>query len=258
MLTLLINLDDATDRLSEATNSLKQAGIPFRRIEAVDGRGRPSTDFPEYVERNSIRFYGRPMTSGEIGCYLSHLKSVAAFLATDEQFCLVLEDDMTMPEDGAKIIADLISSLEHQKRPWEVVNLGKAAHKFKSKIATLNGYNVELAHYFPTTTTGLLWNRQGAQAFLDTADEIYAPVDHFFRRFYSVRGTGVALSPALTVPSGAESMIDAEGVAENVIASNKARKRIPRRPQYFFREFRRQSVNYLGALRGLLRTKISR
>lgn len=256
MLRLLINLHDATDRYSAAEEMLAREGVEFERIEAVDGRGKPTSMFPQYDALRALRFYGRELTSGEIGCYLSHLQCVERFLQSNETYCLVLEDDMSAPENLAPILDQLVSSLEnHDGLDWDVINLGKAARKFRTSLGVVDGYQLFHAHYFPVTTTALLWSRRGAQAFWDTRGAIFAPVDHYLRRFCCLRGTGLCLDPPLIVPTGVESMIDAEGITAATQTSQKARKRMDKTLAYFWKEFRRQAANYNGAIRNQLKAR---
>ena len=258
MLTLLINLDDATDRFANAAGALQREDIYFQRVEAVDGRGKLATEFPQYSERQASVFFGRPMTGGEIGCYLSHLNCLEIFLQSSAEYCLVLEDDMTLPDGSAKILAQLVAELNGSGCDWELVNLGKAARWPRSEIGSLEHYKVQHAHYFPVTTTGLLWTRNGAKALLDSGQLIYAPIDHFLRRLLTVRGTGIALSPALTPPSGASSTIDTAADNGSEKSQQQARHGFSRTPYFLVREFRRQSYNYLAALKGLVRNRIDR
>lgn len=256
MLRLLINLHDATDRYSTAEKMLAHEGFAFERIEAVDGRGKPTSMFPQYDASRALRFYGRELTSGEIGCYLSHLHCVERFLQSNETYCLVLEDDMSAPEYLAPILEQVVVSLENQDGlDWDVINLGKAAHKFRTGLDVIEGYQLLQAHYFPVTTTALLWSRQGAQAFWNTRNAIFAPVDHFLRRFCCLRGTGLCLDPPLIVPTGVASMIDAEGTTASMQASQKARKKMDKTLVYFWKEFRREAANYSGAIRNQLKAR---
>ena len=96
----------------------------------------------------------------------------------------------------------------------DLVNLGKAPRRFFSKAEDLPAGGAPVwAHYFPVTTTAILWSRQGAERFVSTGDTIYAPLDHFFRRWLSVSGRGLATIPPIFSPSGAESELDDEGGA---------------------------------------------
>lgn len=249
--TLLINLEGSDTRLAEASDLLCAAGISFNRFPAFDGRGKDPTDYPEYNERKAIHFYSRPMTGGEIGCYMSHLLCAKALLDSTYDYAVVLEDDMTIGAGAARILESLPQILDNSVPDWEIVNIGKPAHKLTSKLACFAHTEIQCAHYFPVTTTGLIWSRKGAQAFWNTRQEIYAPVDHFFRRFFTARGTGYAVNPPLVTPSGADSVIDAEGGTDT-----KARKRLKRTPLYFIREFRRQIVNYAFAIYHLQKNRM--
>lgn len=240
--TYLINLDGSDTRLRQASDQLRQAKIEFSRISAFDGRGIDKTQLSEYDEKAAISFYGRPMTGGEIGCYKSHLDCIERFLNSSAKYCVVVEDDANIDAEASGLINKIIEYLDANDPDWEIVNIGKEAHKLAVTACNLSEHDLQRAFYFPVTTTGLIWSRKGAEAFWATRNTIFAPVDHFFRKFFTQRGTGYALEPPIVRPSGSESEIDTEGGT-----FVNARKRIPRTPHYFFREFRRQTQNYYHA-----------
>ncbi len=252
MLTYLINLHDAQDRLATATAGLNREKMPYTRIEAVDGRGKPPADFPDYDPELSLKFYGRPLKSAEIGCYLSHIDCVSRFLQSDHSHCLVIEDDMVLPPDAKKSLALLVETLATTDESWDVVNLGKSGNFMATTVGMIGDQRLYWAHYFPTTTTSLLWSRDGAAAFLDAHDKIYAPVDHYLRRFSCLRGRSLALSPPLIVPSGAESTIDGPVTGSGAPSGAPPRKTA----KYHWTEFRRQGMNYLLALRSYFLRKL--
>lgn len=252
-ITFVINLDGSDSRLQNVTEQLVKKNIDFVRVPAVDGRNRPPTSFDAYDEQGAIKFYGRPMTGGEIGCYLSHLKCAKALLDSDAKYAIVLEDDMTFTQCGSAEFSELIDQLERCAPGFEIANLGRTAKRFYTRVGNFSNSHIQHAHYFPVTTTGLIWSRKGAAAFWNTRHEIFAPVDHFFRCFFSRRGTGYAMSPEIVIPNGSDSEIDA---IPN--QNGKARKRIPRTPKYFAREFSRQSTNYVNASRHLVSARLKR
>jgi len=239
MLTLLINLDRSVRRLGSASDQLERQGISFNRFPAFDGQLENLAELSAYDLRKAEKFYGRPLSSAELGCYKSHLGCVERFLQTDEELCLVLEDDVHVPEGHAATFGEFCKTLNRKNSPdWELVNLGKAPRLFRSPLWQQDEHTVFAAHYFPTTTTALLWNRKGAKAFLATQHEIFAPVDHFLRHLFTRRGTGLALDPPLFIPSGAPSVINEPGVRAH-----------DRPPHFLLREGLRQGSNYLhGAL----------
>lgn len=80
MQAFLINLDNRPDRLASAIAQLKQHGIQFQRVSAVNARNVSITDNP-YV------------TSGVAAIWLSHLKALRVFVDSGEPYGLILEDD---------------------------------------------------------------------------------------------------------------------------------------------------------------------
>lgn len=256
LMTQLINLDGSDDRLRSAVEQINAAGVEFMRYSAFDGRGRAATEFSEYDDARAIGFYGRSMTGGEMGCYFSHLGCAQAFLDSGAPYGLVLEDDVLCHPDSFEILDQIIDWLERDgPKDWDMINLCMSPKKFMTHLNTFSGesgqYDLVHAHYFPVTTTAILWSRQGAERFVATRNEIYAPLDHFFRRWLSISGRGLALKPELFWITGAESDLDSDG------GSGLARKRVSRTPSYFWSEFKRQSVNYLSAFRHMLRHRIS-
>ncbi|MGA7323464.1 MAG: glycosyltransferase family 25 protein [Rhodomicrobium sp.] len=85
---LVINLDRSTDRLRDITQKLNGMNLAFERIAAVDGK-----DLTEQQKRAVYRkrLWRRELTSGEIGCYLSHLKAIRYMLAKQMDRAIILE-----------------------------------------------------------------------------------------------------------------------------------------------------------------------
>jgi GR25 family glycosyltransferase involved in LPS biosynthesis len=93
----LINLDGRPDRLSSATVQLHNLGINFRRIPAIS----PDRDFAELFPF---------VTPGIAAIWLSHMKALSTFLATEEEFALILEDDFEIKVGREKFYEMLATS----------------------------------------------------------------------------------------------------------------------------------------------------
>ncbi len=208
--TYLINLDDSTERLDSAKQQLDLAGITFERVSAFDGRKVEPTDIKEYDNKASMAYMGRKMTGGELGCYFSHVSCVERFLASDADYAIVLEDDMTAPTELLKVSMDILQHLESQSINWYLMNIGANKLKIATKLTQFSAHTLYQAHYFPMTTTGLIWSRTGAEAFLEyyKNNSIFCPVDNFFRYWLTDNNKGLSVFPPLTPPSGADSDID--------------------------------------------------
>lgn len=209
----LINLDGSDARLTRATAALQAAGIPFRRLPAFDGRGKRPEDLPLYDPAAAMRSFGRKMTGGEIGCFLSHLEAARQFLQTGADYGLVLEDDLSIATpDAGPVLTGLLDALPEVSadKVWHVANLGRAAPEVSSHLGPVApGHLLVRAHLFPVTTTAILWSREGAAAFVHDVQRIDMPVDQWLRCWASAADTGLAVNPALFGTSGAESEIDA-------------------------------------------------
>src|SRR5690606_3854414 len=92
--TYLINLDRATERLEMMENEFNRIQLPFIRISAVDAK---NLDKESFQVKNR---YDRDLLPGEIGCFLSHVKTLKTFLDSDKDFAVIIEDDAKFVEIG--------------------------------------------------------------------------------------------------------------------------------------------------------------
>lgn len=208
----LINLDCSQERLRKMSFVLKRAGLEFQRIQAVDGRGRKPKQFEEYSQSLALQRYGRPISGPEVGCFLSHRRSVEAFLASSKQFALVFEDDIDLPPEFMTTVHSTLKCLqETMSGKWDVVNLGNPPNKYSHSIPQfLQGCetrSLRVSRYFPLGTFALLWSRSGAESFLEKTQVIYQPVDQYLRDWCARDGLGLALSPELVSVDRSQSYI---------------------------------------------------
>lgn len=198
----VINLNGSDARLASAQAQLAAVDLGFERIEAVDGRNRLATNFANYDSKAAIKFFGRDLKSGEIGCYLSHVKAAQAVLDSGAEYGLVFEDDFRDFPQSWPIIQELTEFLKSDAcPPWEMVNLGRAPRLVTRSIKEFSAdsaqsHTLYQAFYFPVIATAILWSKEGAARFIEDAANPVAPVDHMFRYLMSQSGMGLALDPA--------------------------------------------------------------
>lgn len=248
--TYVISLSSEEDRMAYGHTALTDAGIPYTRIAAVDGRGKPASSFPEYDPEYTRRFMGRDLSGPEVGCYLSHLRCAEEFLKSQAKYCVVFEDDALPDPTASKVLAEVIAFLEQDRlHRVDLVNLGRGAGYLVKALDLSGGIQLQQTFHFPVTTTGILWTREGAKSFLETGRRIHAPVDHALRRFCCRRGSGLALREPLCRPSGAQSTIGYKSIAAKG-ASGPARKVTLREAlRLGLSEARRELPNYFWSLR---------
>lgn len=203
----VINLEGSHERWKNASEALLKQNIPFQRFPAFDGRQLNPIDYPDYDENKMLHYMGRPIRGGEIGCYLSHLNCAKDFLNHDYDYAVVLEDDMMPSENLFNKIQETLIWLENQQKEWYLINIGALKRKIYTPLLNIQGHELSQAHYFPMTTTGIIWNRKGAEEFIKKALPIYAPVDNFFRDWLTKNNMGLSVYPPFVFARDGESDI---------------------------------------------------
>ena len=105
--TVIINLPRSTLRRAHMTTELSRHSVPFRWMDAVDGREDP-------VARDNActtplgRWF---MTPGMIGCFLSHRKCWQLCVDRGKPL-LVFEDDVVLQDDFRSIVSNAMKTLE--------------------------------------------------------------------------------------------------------------------------------------------------
>src|SRR5215472_10695428 len=139
----VINLDRSPDRLRAISTQLLAAGIPYRRFPAVDGRF-VDLDNDRIFDRSAYEFrHGKTPAQGEIACTLSHLGVMRAFLETNSDSCLILEDDAIV-EPG---LDKLLDRLDENRTTWDMVFLYGNHDAIPVRLARLDSAH-DLVGYF--------------------------------------------------------------------------------------------------------------
>lgn len=80
-------------------SQLTKLGIEATLIEAVNGKER-ADELAQRVDSTAYaRNMGQPLLPGKMGVYASHVGVWEAFLASDKEVALILEDDVVFHDD---------------------------------------------------------------------------------------------------------------------------------------------------------------
>ena len=198
-------------RLADIRQRLHAHGIAFKRVAGVDGRKCDLNSLPDYDLKAAKRFMGRGLVGGEIGCYYSHLKVAQTFLQSDARYALVLEDDAKPLCNIMKLLAAALPDIDALDPDWLLMNIGNNRMKLCTSIKEYTvgdtKFDLVAAHYFPMTTSAIVWSRKGARHFVNTHTTIFAPVDNYFRYWLTRAGHGYSFWPAPITTTGADSLI---------------------------------------------------
>jgi glycosyl transferase family 25 len=178
--TWVINLDRAPERLARITQQLQRLQLPFTRLPAVDARAFTPAQAALLDEAAYRRKHGMTPVPGELGCYLSHVEVMRAFLASDARAALVLEDDVKLHDTLPAVLAGL---MRHGGR-WDMTKLSAVHSGTPVPVAEVApGHHLAVMLSRCTGSSAYLMNRRAATAYLDAATGLLPmqlPYDHVF------------------------------------------------------------------------------
>lgn len=178
--TWVINLDRAPERLARISAQLQQLQLPYTRLAAVDARALTPAQKALLDEPGFHRKHGMTPVPGELGCYLSHVAVMRAFLASQAEFALVLEDDVLLQ---ASLPAVLQGLMDNPTR-WDVAKLS-AVHRGTPQpyLEVAPGHQLAVMLSRCTGSSAYLMNRRAAEAYLREPGGLLPmqlPYDHVF------------------------------------------------------------------------------
>jgi len=191
---LVINLKNDTKRLSLITQRLEDCEIPFTRISGVVGRGLSDSEVYKYYDPSLNRAtYRRPLTLGEIGCYLSHIKCWSYIVDNNFPVTLILEDDAEFCEN----LRDVIVAIQNLDLCFDLIKAGRPP-KPKRIIDSkpLNDlYDIVKYRKIPNNAVGYFISLDGARKLITTRHKFGRPVDDDMQFWWEYKGDVMGIDP---------------------------------------------------------------
>jgi len=191
MRAFIINLDSATDRWAFIQESFARSQLVLCRVPAID---RTAIKLPDarYSEKLYRWFHGRTPNVRELSCYLSHLKAIEAFLATDEEHALIGEDDLVLRPD---FDAALEAAMQYA-RSWNILRVTGLSRGRPAPLVRLCGdYSLCVSLGRLKGAGAYVIDRAAAAAFLDQLLPMRLPFDHAFDREWVMGLRAAYVSP---------------------------------------------------------------
>ncbi len=185
MLRFVINLDRSVDRLSFMTQQLDELGVSFSRISAVDGKMLSSEErrsLEPSVFSLSRAAFPRSLSAAEVGCFLSHRKCWEAIANSDEDWGLIMEDDIILSPSATPFLKD---------PSWipdgvDIVQLYIVDDTWTAKVSPqkyiVQGTNYHLSHPLKPTPVGSLAyviSHKATLLAMSLSKKLIAPIDEF-------------------------------------------------------------------------------
>lgn len=209
----VINLDRSFDRFEQISTQLKNIGLEFERISAIDGNSQTDEFLEKYYskELNRKKYYV-PMSKAEIGCYISHLKACERIVKENLEYGIVLEDDIIL-EPYFELIPDVINSID---KKWNFIKLISSLNK---KIIEKTPIDLGVFYDSPYEFELVKWkkppfgmlayaiSREGAAEILKKRSVFYRPIDVDLQFAWETGLDVMGLIPQLGRHSDMESVI---------------------------------------------------
>jgi len=190
LFTILISLKRSESRRFAAVDILsKLSYLDWHILEGIDGLQLHNTP-PEYDEAKVTRLLGFPLTSSEIGCFLSHRQAWVQCIEKDQP-TLILEDDFSITPNFEQGLSALI----HRYQDWDIARLQGLVDTPHSVINSGTDYQIVINNEDPLGATGYVIKPHAAKRLVQNSNEIYEPLDHFLEHHSKHKLKIVALKP---------------------------------------------------------------
>ncbi|NBU48779.1 MAG: glycosyltransferase family 25 protein [Betaproteobacteria bacterium] len=178
--TWVINLDRAPQRLERIGAQLDALGVAWTRFPAVEGKGVPASEQAALLDRSGFeRRHGMTPSLGELGCYLSHVRLMQAFLDTAHEFALILEDDA----QPTAALPEVLRGLMAARGRWDMVKLSAIHSGSPIGVMALGpGHQLGVMFSRCTGSSAYVINRAAAQRYVQRLLPMQLPYDHAYDR----------------------------------------------------------------------------
>ncbi|XP_053208665.1 glycosyltransferase 25 family member-like [Panonychus citri] len=186
----VINLDRRTERKEAMSKRMDILGINATFWPAVDGK----LINEEYLKKRGIKFlpdyedpyHKRPMTFGEIGCFLSHYDIWKDMIKKNHKFVVILEDDVRFERSFRPRFKALLGAIKKYEESFggtDLIYLGRKAQTDEKFTQTaINGLILPNYSYW---TIGYILTQRGAERLINSKPlEKLLPIDEFLPIMY--------------------------------------------------------------------------
>ena len=224
----LINLDRSPDRLEVVGKRLDELEIPWQRVVGIDGQKLQAQDYTGIDTKGFLWAHGRHIEIGDIGCYLSHIKALEAFLASDEDYGLILEDDVGFADDFTELMNTFLQHRQH----FDVLKLSGRHAGTPIPLVWLDERH-RMVSFFTrhTGAAAYLVSRYAARRYIERLLPMQVPFDHVFDRAWHF---GIRFRGVLPLP------VSAQNFVESTITT---KRKLRKPPQYIAPKLAHRTVN---------------
>ncbi|MEE3003118.1 MAG: glycosyltransferase family 25 protein [Pseudomonadota bacterium] len=193
MKAYIINLKSAVDRKKQMEIYFQDLTIQPIFIDAVSKYDLTVDDerFSKYLYKLK---HGKMVNLAELGCYLSHLKAMKAFLETEDTHAIILEDDAKLDSKFEGVIEKALK----YSHMYDLLRLSGNHEPVSFKIRELDSsFSLVCNINNQLGSTGYLMNRHAAKQMLKNLLPMSLPYDHAFDREWCLNVKTLFMKPNL-------------------------------------------------------------
>ena len=170
-IAIVINLPQATDRLQHIDKLFTRFGINYiiEKAKTVD-----------HLSEDVLASYGSPtdtITQRAIACTQSHVSAWRTFLSTDNEECMIAEDDILLCRNFDTIWNNL-DIPNDSFAIWKIETMNATCTIQRRSKRQYNGFSFHQLHSGHAGTAGYIINRKTAKFLLSIASDFRATTDH--------------------------------------------------------------------------------
>jgi GR25 family glycosyltransferase involved in LPS biosynthesis len=184
LVTHVLNLERSPERWAFVAGELDEHGLNPIKIVATDGNVLTDAEINAHYDKlENKREYFWPLKRSEIGCFLSHRKSMQRFIEDEcAEYLLLVEDDVQVETIFSTHIDQWISLLRG-KDPLCLKLFTKRSISGKT-VATIAGVNVIRPSRVPLGCVAQLLNRSAARSLLEESERFSVPIDVLYQQWW--------------------------------------------------------------------------
>jgi GR25 family glycosyltransferase involved in LPS biosynthesis len=172
----IINLDRSPERWEKMKSQC--INLNCIRINAIDGKNLDDMKYNDIMKKTKMK-------KNTIACFLSHLKCLNKFVKSNDEYVVILEDDVDIEKNFTKKINNLLKEIQDKNENFDIIFLGGTrvcGKKFSKSLLKIRQINKDCN----AGTFGYLLSKKGAQKILDkfNQDGINKMYDHQLRDYF--------------------------------------------------------------------------
>ncbi|WP_386805367.1 glycosyltransferase family 25 protein [Litorisediminicola beolgyonensis] len=205
---IFINLDNDVERREVMERGFQRQGIKYERFSAVPGSSLSQKDLERICPNRRLWWRSAPLSLGEIGCFLSHKKTLQRISEGPHPVVCVLEDDVILNEE----LFEVIETVQVPPRIGIIKLEGStgAVPRLSVRVASVGRWSIEVFGLPKWRSAGYIVTRLAAKTLVSKLDNIYGPVDQVLFEPWKTGVIVAEIRPFPTKQVGRDSSIDRE------------------------------------------------